>query len=70
MSSSFSDPSGIDNQSKSQAFSEVFEARLSRRQWLKGASVLPLLGLPAGCATSGARKAVHRIAARLIVLLS
>jgi secreted PhoX family phosphatase len=49
MSSSFSDPSGIDNQSDTQAFSAVFEARLSRRQWLKGASLLPLAGFGVGC---------------------
>ena len=52
MSSSFSDPTGIDNLSDTQAFSEVFEVRLSRRQWLQGATVLPLLGFTAGCATS------------------
>jgi secreted PhoX family phosphatase len=55
MSSSFSDPSDLDNRSAGESFSEVFEARLSRRQLLKGASVLPLLGLGAGCATSGMR---------------
>ncbi len=55
MSNSFSDPSGIDNPSNAEAFSDVFNARLSRRQLLKGAALLPLLGLPAGCATPGGR---------------
>ncbi len=55
MSSSFSDPSRIDNQSVAGSFSDVFSARLSRRQLLKGVATLPLLGLPAGCATPGMR---------------
>jgi secreted PhoX family phosphatase len=55
MSSSFSDPSDIDNPSAGESFSDVFGTRLSRRQLLKGASVLPLLGLGAGCATPGMR---------------
>ena len=55
MSSSFSDPSGVDNHSASNAFSEVLGASLNRRRLLKAAAALPLLGLPAGCATSGVR---------------
>ena len=55
MSSSFSDPSGIANQSATECFSDVFKARLSRRQVLKGVSALPLLGLGAGCAAPGMR---------------
>lgn len=62
MSNSFSDPSGIDNPAQSGSFSDLFRARLSRRQVLKGASLLPLLGLNAGCATPGARADAGAIA--------
>ncbi len=55
MSSSFSDPAGIDNHSANATFSNVMDACMTRRQLLKAASLLPLLGLNTGCATGGAR---------------
>jgi secreted PhoX family phosphatase len=55
MSSSYSDPSGNDNPSAANAFSTVLGASVNRRRLLKAAAVLPLLGLPAGCAVSGRR---------------
>jgi len=55
MSSSYSDPATIDNFSANDGFSELLQARLTRRQLLRGASLLPFLGLPLGCATPGGR---------------
>ena len=56
MSSSFSDPSGIDNQSGGSAFSSVLKTRTTRRRLLQAAAALPLMGLAAGCATPGGRR--------------
>ena len=56
MSSSFSDPSGIDNPSAGSTFSSVVEVWLTRRQLLKAAAALPLMGLATGCATQGSRR--------------
>jgi secreted PhoX family phosphatase len=53
MSHSHSDPESVDNNLISNKFSELLEARLSRRQVLQGASLLPLLALPVGCASIG-----------------
>ena len=56
MSSSFSDPSGIDNPSSGKAFSSVLDVWMTRRQVLKVAAAVPLMGLAAGCATPGGRR--------------
>jgi secreted PhoX family phosphatase len=55
MSNSYSDPQSVANHSTSRSFAELLQARLSRRQVLKGATLLPLLGLPLGCASTGGR---------------
>jgi secreted PhoX family phosphatase len=55
MSHSYSDPEFVNNILINNKFSDLLEARLSRRQVLRGASLLPLLGLPAGCASLGGR---------------
>ena len=57
MSSSYGDPAAIDNPTASVAFSDLLDARLTRRQVLKSAALLPLFGLPLGCAVSPAREA-------------
>ena len=61
MSSSYSDPQSVANHSISRSFVELLESRLSRRQVLKGATLLPLLGLPLGCASTGGRNAAGEI---------
>lgn len=53
MSKSYSDPLAVANLSVAGSFAGLLEARLSRRQVLQGATLLPLLGLPLGCATQG-----------------
>ena len=53
MSSSYSDPATIDNFSAAHSLDELLATRLTRRQVLRGASLLPLLGFPLGCATTG-----------------
>jgi secreted PhoX family phosphatase len=55
MSKSYSDPLAVANSSVAGSFARLLEARLSRRQILQGATLLPLLGLPLGCATPGTR---------------
>jgi len=55
MSNSYSDPESVDNPSISHLFSDLLATRLSRRQVLRGASLLPLLGLAPGCAWTGSR---------------
>jgi len=52
MSKGYGDQETINNAPISGTFSELLEVSLSRRQILKGASLLPLLGLPLGCATT------------------
>ena len=53
MSKSYSDPLAVANPSVTGSLARLLEARLSRRQVLQGATLLPLLGLPLGCATPG-----------------
>ena len=55
MSKSYSDPLAVANPSVTGSLARLLEARLSRRQVLQGATLLPLLGLPLGCATPGMR---------------
>ncbi len=55
MSSSYSDPSGIDNSSATESFSTVCDTWLTRRQLLKAVAALPVLGFGTGCATPGTR---------------
>jgi secreted PhoX family phosphatase len=61
MSNSYSDPENISNNLILNKFSDLLKARLSRRQLLKGASVLPLMSLPLGCAVPGARSDAGQI---------
>ena len=53
MSKSYSDPLAIANPSFAASLAELLEARLSRRQVLQAVTLVPLLGLPLGCATPG-----------------
>lgn len=46
MSNSYSDPQSVANHPISRSVAELLKARLSRRQVLKGTTLLPLLGLP------------------------
>jgi secreted PhoX family phosphatase len=55
MGKNYSDDESIANATVARSMSDVLDVRLSRRQLLQGASILPLMSLPLGCATTGAR---------------
>ena len=55
MGKNYSDSDSVANISIARSLTDVLDVRLSRRQLLQGASILPLISLPLGCATTGDR---------------
>src|SRR5258708_850698 len=55
MGKNYSDVDSIANAWQADSFAALLEARLSRRQVLQGATLVPLLSLPLGCGTTGGR---------------
>ena len=55
MSKSYGDSLAVANPSRSGTLAGLLEVKFSRRQLLRSATLLPLLGLPPGCATPGGR---------------